>query len=291
LEHELELALAGGQLELRYQPIVTLPDSHVAGFEALIRWRHPNKGLLPPSAFLPAAEASGLIRKIDAWAITQACAELRRFEAAARRTTGRTARGPFVPFVAVNVSAPGLADPDFLDHVHRTMSAAGVPPGTLRLELTETVLMAADPGRVLAGCRELGIGLALDDFGTGYSSLSYLHRFPVDVVKLDRSFVQDARAGAGAPPVLRGVLRLLRDLGLPTVAEGIECAEQASLLVDLGAAYGQGFHFARPMPASAARALLAAQPHRARRERSLALHGGLPPAPSIPAPGAAVPLT
>lgn len=267
LEHELELALADRQLELHYQPIVTLPDGSVAGFEALVRWRHPDKGLLPPSEFLSAAEASGLIRKIDAWAIAQACAELRRFEAATRRTTGRTARAPSVAFVAVNVSAPGLTDPGFLDHVHRTIRAAGVPPGTLRLELTETVLMAADPGRVLAGCRELGIGLALDDFGTGYSSLSYLDRFPIDTVKLDRSFVQDARPEAGARPMLRGILRLIQDLGMPVVAEGIERAAQVSLLAELGASFGQGFHFARPMPADAARAFLAAAPPEARPVR------------------------
>lgn len=251
LEHELGQAFAARELELHYQPVVSLRAGRLVGLEALIRWRHPEKGLVPPAAFLPAAEASGLIRRIDTWAVAEACAALRAFEEA-RAAGGGKKRAPL--FVAVNVSAPGIAAAGFLDHVRATVRAVGLPAGALRLELTETVLMAADPGRVLAGCRELGVGVALDDFGTGYSSLSYLHRFPIDTVKLDRSFVP--AEGAGAPAVLRGVLRLLRDLGLPAVAEGIERPEQASLVASLGARYGQGFHFARPMPARAVEALL-----------------------------------
>jgi EAL domain-containing protein (putative c-di-GMP-specific phosphodiesterase class I) len=224
LEHELELALAEGQFELHYQPIVALDDSRVAGFEALIRWRHPERGLVPPGAFLPAAEASGFIRRIDAWALGEACAALRRFQAAGH------AGGREELFVGVNVSAAGLTDARFLDHLDATVRAARVRPGTLKLEITETTLIAADVGRTLEGCRGLGVGVALDDFGTGYSSLSYLHRFPLDTLKLDRSFIQDVRTGTAPPPILRAIIRLAEDLRLPVVAEGIERAEQSTLL-------------------------------------------------------------
>jgi EAL domain-containing protein (putative c-di-GMP-specific phosphodiesterase class I) len=253
LEHELERALAEGQLELHYQPIVVLPRGGIVGLEALIRWRHPERGLVAPGFFLPTAEACGLIRRIDAWAVSEACAALPRLEAA-RRADGRS-EPPL--FVSVNIAAPTLRDATFVDHVRGSLRGAGVSPRSLKLELTETVLMGADVERVLGGCRELGVGVALDDFGTGYSSLSYLHRFPIDLVKLDRSFVQDANAATGAPPILRGILRLTEDLGLSVVAEGIERAEQASLVGALGAGHGQGFHFSRPLPAEAAAALLA----------------------------------
>jgi diguanylate cyclase len=233
---------------------MALAEGRVAGFEALIRWRHPERGLVPPGDFLPAAEASGFIRRIDAWALGEACAVLGRFQAAGRGG-GRDGL-----FVGVNISAPALTDPGFLDRLDATVRTARVRPGALKIEITETMLIAADLGRVHDGCHGLGVGVALDDFGTGYSSLSYLHRFPLDTLKLDRGFIQDAGAERGAPPILRAILRLAADLRLPVVAEGIERADQSSLLAELGAGFGQGFHFARPMPADAAEALLRAGP-------------------------------
>lgn len=251
LERELEQALTEGQFELHFQPIVALGSGRVRGLEALARWRHPERGLLPPSAFLPAAEANGFIRRIDAWAMAEACAASRKFQRAAGREPA--------PYVSVNVSAPALTDPAFLDRVAGSVRTAELAPGALQVEVTETSLIGADLGGVLAGCRALGVAVALDDFGTGYSSLSYLHRFPIDTLKLDRSFLCDALAGE-APPLLRGILRLAGDLGLPVVAEGIERSDQSSLLAELGAVYGQGFHFSKPVPAAEAEAMVERSP-------------------------------
>lgn len=278
LDHELETALAERQLEVHYQPIVDLrAGRRIAGFEALVRWRHPERGLVPPQEFLPAAEASGLIRKIDAWVVTEACAAVRRFEAAAAAGP-RTRRSRQPLFVGVNVCGQDLTEAGFLGRLAGALRAADLRPGALKLEITETTLMAASAGEALRGARDLGVGVALDDFGTGYSSLSYLHRFPIDTLKLDRSFLKDIDA-AEPPPILLGVLRLAELLGLPVVAEGVEHGAQADLLAGLGSAYGQGFHFSKAVPAEAAAALLArGLPDLGRPAASARGHRSRPPA-------------
>jgi EAL domain-containing protein (putative c-di-GMP-specific phosphodiesterase class I) len=189
LDHELETALAEGQLELHYQPIVDLREAaggQVAGFEALVRRRHPDRGLVPPRDFSPAVEASGLIRRIDAWVVDEACTAARRFEAA-RAANGRGGQESF--FVSVNVCGQDLAHAGFVDRVTRGLRAANLRPGALKLEITETTLVTAGADEVLRAAKDRGIGVVLDDSGTGYSSLSYLQRFPIDALKLDRSFL------------------------------------------------------------------------------------------------------
>ncbi|MCW2713081.1 MAG: hypothetical protein JWN88_128 [Frankiales bacterium] len=242
LEDDLRMSLSSDELRAYYQPIVTLSDLAVAGHEALVRWQHPQRGLLPPAHFLELAESSGLIRPLGWWMLSQACQD------AANGREGLVDQG----WVAVNASPSQLARPGVVADVTRALVASGLRPERLHLEITETALITASAtlAKELAELSELGVRIALDDFGTGYSSLSLLRQFPVDLVKIDRSFIEPVLRDRSAYAIVKAVLSMCRDMGLPTVAEGIETVEQRDLLRELGCTHGQGFLFGRPVPLS-----------------------------------------
>jgi diguanylate cyclase (GGDEF)-like protein/PAS domain S-box-containing protein len=244
---DLERAIERSELRMRYQPVYRLGDGHLMGFEALLRWRHPTRGEVGPSEFIPLSEETGQIVAIGNWVLDQAC----RQTVAWTETVGRPVH------VSVNVSPRQLREPAMAEWVELALRSSGLAPDQLILELTETGLMQDDEGQLRA-LRALGVHLALDDFGTGYSSLSYLARFPIDVLKIDRSFVSELGHGDDVPPLVRSVVQLGSSLDLFTVAEGIETDAQLALLRDLGVTYGQGYLLSRPMDAIAASRLLVA---------------------------------
>ena len=238
LEQDLRRALGERQLLLHYQPIVELSSGRVVGAEALLRWRHPRRGLLSPGAFIPLAEETGLIVPIGLWVIEEAC----------RRVAALSGPGS-TTHVSVNLSARQLQEPDLVDQVRAALSRAGLAPNRLVLEVTETLIMV-DPRAMIPRLRqlkELGLRLAVDDFGTGYSSLAYLQNLPVDILKIDRSFIQEASGDVGLSRLARGIVDLGRAMHLTTVAEGIEHREQVSALRETACEFGQGFFLARPM--------------------------------------------
>jgi EAL domain-containing protein (putative c-di-GMP-specific phosphodiesterase class I) len=241
LRTDLGGALAAGQLSLAYQPIVDMTSGMVSGVEALLRWNHPVRGQVPPSVFIPIAEESDTILALGEWAIERGLAAL----AAWRRELPEL-------HLALNISGRQITDPRLPGMMAAALDRWGLPGRAVTLEITESVLMS-DPElacRGLEALEALGMRLSVDDFGTGYSSLSYLRQFPVDQVKIDRSFVAELRAGADNEiSLVRSILDLCRSLRLQTVAEGIEDAEQLAVLTDLGCDLGQGYHFARPRPA------------------------------------------
>ena len=253
LETDFRHALEREEFELFYQPVVHLPDRVIVGFEALIRWWHPSRGLLLPSAFLPLAEDTRLVVPMGNWVLREVCRRIVDW-------CDRFGDDAVVP-VRVNVSAHQLSCVDFVDIVAGVITTSGVSPSLIHLELTESVMMEhAEPTvDTLQRLKALGIGLAIDDFGTGYSSLAYLHRFPTDSVKIDRSFVSSIAAGATDLGLVRTILDLAKDLGMGVVAEGIETQAQADSLLKAGCSEGQGFLFGRPVPANQAAALLAAR--------------------------------
>ena len=248
-EAELRLAMDRNEFEVHYQPIVDLQGEHTVGVEALVRWQHPTRGLLPPAAFLDLAEAMGLLPRLGGWVLEVACRQAAVWQ---RENPGFE--------LNVNLSATQLGNPDLIDEVRAVLDRTGLPPHLLVLELTETVALTdlAESARVLGGLKTLGVRIALDDFGTGFSSLSHLGALPVDVVKIDRSFVQAMQGNAGAS-VAEAVLQIARTFNLSPVAEGVEDAVQAARLLELNCGRAQGYHFARPMPSGAVTDLLARQ--------------------------------
>lgn len=250
-EAELRAALAGGGLRLHYQPIVDLETGGVRGFEALVRWQHPTRGLLPPGEFVPAAEANGLILPLGRWVLEEACRQARRWQ-------GRQGVGEHL-LMSINVSARQLLAPGFAEEVEGVLAATGVDPRSLQLEITETALLAENAAvlAMLAGFRRRGIRLAIDDFGLGYASMEYLGRLTVDELKIDRSFVARLGRDAGGTAIVRSLLRLARDLSLTVSGEGIETEEQWAMLRNQHCQHGQGFYFARPMSAEGVEEYLA----------------------------------
>ncbi|WNB85470.1 EAL domain-containing protein [Cellulomonas sp. ATA003] len=242
LTGDLARALDGDQLEVYYQPTVMLHDGRSFGYEALLRWHHPQRGAVPPDVFIPLAEDSGHILAIGAWVLRTATAQA----AAWARTGGAPVD------VAVNLSPRQLADDAVLGLVADALAVSGLPARRLTLEITEGVLVRdveAVTAR-LTRLRALGVRIAIDDFGTGYSSLSYLRRLPVDSVKIDRSFVSDLGSGGAATTLVSSIIELARSLHLDVVAEGVETEQQAAILRDLRCTQAQGYLYARPMPAS-----------------------------------------
>ena len=249
MEEELRRALARDELELHYQPVVDTAGGRVAGAEALVRWRHPERGLIPPGVFVPVAESSGLIDEMGLWILRQACAQVRAWADA-----GHDRR------VAVNLSARQFADPDLVRHVAGAVEEAGVAPGRIEVELTETAAMA-DHERsraVLSALRELGVGCAIDDFGTGYASLSYLRTLPFTKLKIDREFVAGIHERPASQAICGALIELARGLGLGVLAEGTESAAEVAHLRGRGCELFQGYHFSRPVPADAFEAAAAA---------------------------------
>ena len=243
LERDLRHALERDELSLHFQPVVRLPDGHVEGFEALLRWNHPTRGQVPPLTFVPVAEETGLIVDIGVWVLREAARRL--------ATWRRTLPGGEDLFVAVNISARQLRDESLVHKVHEILVANQLPPAALHLELTESLLMEKrlDAAELLGRLRDVGVRLAIDDFGTGYSSLAYLQRFSVDVVKIDRSFVDGVEQRASSEASLVGaIVAMARALSVTTVAEGVETVEQAERLHDLGCDIAQGYLFSKPVP-------------------------------------------
>jgi EAL domain-containing protein (putative c-di-GMP-specific phosphodiesterase class I) len=243
LEHDLHRAVIAGELEMHYQPIVELRGEHVVGFEALMRWRHGDRGLLPPCDFIGLAEASGLIVPMGRFGIEQSCATLKRLGSPTPSTGAPL-------FMAINVSTQQLAEPTFVEELRGALDASGVDPSRIHLEITESVLMA-DPDRAVATLdriKDLGVDISIDDFGTGYSSLSYLSRFPIDTLKIDSSFISTMASDPASQQIVSAIVRLAQSLELTLVAEGIEESRQQELLRELGCQYGQGYLFSKPLP-------------------------------------------
>ncbi|MDR3792702.1 MAG: EAL domain-containing protein [Terracidiphilus sp.] len=247
---DLRNGLDKNEFVLYYQPEVELTTRRIVGVEALIRWEHPERGLVSPMDFIPVAEESGLILPIGDWGLSEACAQIQRWNSE-DRTFGS-------PRVCVNLSARQFSREGLSDHIEALLRISGVSSTQLGLEMTESSLISdmSTALEVLGELRRLGISLLMDDFGTGYSSLNYLHSFPFDVLKIDRSFVGRMTAGDQALQIVRTIVELARVLGMDVVAEGIETVEQYRLLRDLGCRFGQGYLFARPIPADAVTELL-----------------------------------
>lgn len=239
LESELHHALERGQFSIVYQPQIDLRSEEVIGFEALLRWHHPDLGEVPPSRFIPIAEESGQIVRIGRWVLEYACTQAARWQ-----RMGHPRRR-----IAINVSARQLVAPDFVELVERVLCVTGLPHDLLEIELTETdVMRDAEEAVVhLEQLRRLGVRIAVDDFGTGLSSLSRLQRLPIDRVKIDRSFIADLHAERSTLPLAQGIVTLAHALGLGVVAEGVETREQACALAALGCEVGQGWYFGRPV--------------------------------------------
>jgi diguanylate cyclase (GGDEF)-like protein/PAS domain S-box-containing protein len=252
LEMDLRLAIEREELVVHYQPIVALDSGELRGFEALVRWVHPQRGMVAPGAFLPLAEETGLIVAIDRIVLGAACRQLRAWEAAAPAARGLE--------MHVNISGSEIAQPALVAYVADVLADTGLNPGQLQLEITEGVLIE-QPDAVAAAIdslRVMGVGVALDDFGTGYSSLSYLHRFPFEKLKIDRSFVSQLRPRSRQWAIVQAVVDLGHTLRMRVVAEGIETDEQLQLLREMGCDEAQGWRFARPLSAADTLALLRA---------------------------------
>ncbi|HKY87748.1 MAG TPA: EAL domain-containing protein, partial [Pseudorhodoplanes sp.] len=249
LESDLRRAIEREEITLLYQPIVRLEDRSIAGFEALARWDHPKMGRMSPAEFISIAEEIGLIVDLGMFALERAARQLHQWQ--------RTMRANEAIFVSVNVSSRQLLRQDLIHDLRTVLSRHSVLRGTLKLELTESLVMEnpEHAAQMLLRIRELGAGLALDDFGTGHSSLSYLQRFPFDTIKIDRSFVRTTPKGT-RPILLRSIIGLAHDLGMEVVAEGAETDSDAVELYQLGCEYAQGYAFGEPMTAEAAGKLL-----------------------------------
>jgi diguanylate cyclase (GGDEF)-like protein/PAS domain S-box-containing protein len=249
-ENDLRRAIERGELRLHYQPIVALADRQILAFEALVRWQHPERGLLSPEHFVEVAEETGLIVPIGEWVLHRACRDARSWP------VGRNGQKPSV---CVNLSACQVSDADVVTRVCGALQESGIPPEQLVLEMTESAIMETGGSALarLATLKALGLRLHLDDFGTGYSSLSYLHRFPIEALKIDRSFIAALARSEDALAIVRSILSLCQNLRLTAIAEGVESAEQAQLLAGLGCGQAQGFHFSPAVELERAVALLA----------------------------------
>ncbi|NOJ61587.1 EAL domain-containing protein [Arthrobacter sp. 260] len=251
---ELRHAISDGELRVYYQPRVNLRDGRLTGVEALVRWEHPSRGLLPPSDFIGLAEESGLIRELGAWVLNEAVAQAMRW------ADEDPARGPVE--MAVNLSTRQLADPELPRRVASVLGRHGFDPSLLTLELTETSLMVGPEAalRALSALKALGVGLAVDDFGTGYSSLTYLRQFPIDELKIDRSFVSGLGVNSGDSAIVASCVQLAHAVGIKAVAEGVETEGQREALIDLNCDLAQGYHYARPLPAAELASWFAMEP-------------------------------
>lgn len=246
LVHDLSKAIDTNQLVLFYQPIMLMEDRSLAGFEALVRWRHPTLGLVSPVEFIPLAEKTGLIKRIGQWVLNQAAKdwkELRTFCDCDEQQT---------PFISINLSSPELFEPNIVESIQSIMAEHGVPMNELRIELTESILISnlSQVSAALKRLRAQGVGIALDDFGTGYAGLDYLQSLPFSCIKIDRAFVQQMEGSARSLQIVRSALELSRLLGMTSVAEGIEDEDTANALAQMGCTFAQGFHYGKPMAIS-----------------------------------------
>jgi diguanylate cyclase (GGDEF)-like protein/PAS domain S-box-containing protein len=259
LEADLRVAVTKHQLVLQYQPIVELESGQPSGFEALVRWQHPTRGMLGPDEFIPIAEETGLIVPLGRWVLNQACKNFANWT--------RIYPHSHHLYVSVNLSARQLEDPHIVSDVQAALSDTGLLPDRLVLEITETALMHDMQAALmrLNELKALGVRLSVDDFGTGYSSLSYLRQFPIDTVKIDKSFIDDVHTGDDAATFVGAILRLSEALHLDTLAEGIETPAQAHALQELGCHLGQGYHYNKPLDPTEVDKLLSTQPQQLSR--------------------------
>nr|WP_320048993.1 GGDEF domain-containing phosphodiesterase [uncultured Desulfuromonas sp.] len=242
LEGDLRQALQLGSFVLHYQPKVKIATGEIDGCEALVRWSHPHKGIIPPSDFIPLAEETGLIIDLGSWVLREACRQFKAWQSAG------------VPpiKIAVNLSARQFLESDFVESIQGILKEFDMDPRWLELELTESMVMQDPDGAVqtLARLKEIGFALSLDDFGTGYSSLNYLRRFPIDCLKIDRSFILDVATDTTAASVAHSVIGIAHSLGIQAIAEGVETRKQYEFLVMCECDTMQGYLFSRPLPAS-----------------------------------------
>jgi EAL domain-containing protein (putative c-di-GMP-specific phosphodiesterase class I) len=243
LETDLRIAVERNEFEVYYQPIVNIDDARLEGFEALVRWNHPKRGLVMPNDFIPVSESTGLIIPMTRNILSQACQQIVRWQ--------KEGNGNEQLFISVNISATHFSDARMVEHIASILRSTGIPPDCLKLEITEGEVMenAEEAISKLEEIRALGIRISIDDFGTGYSSLSYLHKLPIDTLKIDRSFVGTMEEGSDNGEIVRTIIALANALKLSVVAEGIESIHQFHQLRVLGCQYGQGYLFARPMNA------------------------------------------
>jgi diguanylate cyclase (GGDEF)-like protein len=248
LENDLRRAIERQEFRVFYQPIISLETDQIAGFEALVRWEHPERGLVAPAEFIPLSEETGLITEIGHWVLHEACRQTRQWQTALQRPL----------MVSVNLSGKQFVQPNLIEQIKHILQETDFDPRWLRLEITESVVMenAEAAASMLLQLRDLGVHLSIDDFGTGYSSLSYLHRFPVTTLKIDRSFISRMGEGDENSEIVRTIMTLASNLGMEVVAEGVETEEQLSQLRVLKCEYGQGYLFSRPVNAELAGAMI-----------------------------------
>ena len=254
LETDLRGALERKEFRNFYQPIVSLDSGQIVGFEALLRWQHPTRGLLGPEEFILVAEETGLIRELGWWNLREACRQMSDWR------TGPNGRPDLI--ISVNLSAKQFLQPNLVVDIRKLLHELSLSPDALKLEITESAVMA-DPSaavEMLQQIKSIGIHLAIDDFGTGYSSLSYLHRFPLDTLKIDRSFIRDMQEDGEGMEIARTILPMANNLRLDVVAEGVETLEQVALLKQLHCKYAQGYYFSKPLSAENSTALLEGEP-------------------------------
>ena len=254
LETDLRGALEREEFRNFYQPIVSLDSGQIVGFEALLRWQHPTRGLVGPEEFILVAEETGLIRELGWWNLREACRQMSDWR------TGPNGRPDLI--ISVNLSAKQFLQPNLVVDIRKLLHELSLSPDALKLEITESAVMA-DPSaavEMLQEIKSIGIHLAIDDFGTGYSSLSYLHRFPLDTLKIDRSFIREMQEDGEGMEIARTILPMANNLRLDVVAEGVETLEQVSLLKELHCKYAQGYYFSKPLSAEGTTALLQGEP-------------------------------
>jgi len=241
IENDFKASLGGGDISLHYQPLINFETKRISGFEALMRWKHPQLGFISPAQFIPIIEDSGFIVEASQWALKESLEALKRIE-------GSTGHDDY--FMSVNFSSHDFASDDFVDSIYEALSRTDVKPHNLHLEITERLLMGQpdQAKETLEMCRKAGMGISIDDFGTGYSSLSYLHYFPIDTLKIDQSFIRDMLADKNVMALVKSMLQLSHNLGMKTIAEGVETIEDAQALDELGCMMAQGYYFAKPMP-------------------------------------------
>ena len=250
LANEFKVAIATKQLILHYQPIYSISTGQVLGFEALMRWQHPQRGLVPPDEFIPMAEDSGLIIEACRWALGEVCEMLARLDAVRPDLKDL--------YVSVNFSATDFEESNFLEAFSEILQRNSTPAKRIHIEITERLLLKKPKNvkETLDSCRKLGMKVVIDDFGTGYSSLSYLHQYPIDTLKIDRSFIHNMRSDKAVLGLVKSILTLRENMDIDIVAEGVEELEEAQLLSQLNCDSAQGYYFSRPISESALSALL-----------------------------------
>jgi len=250
MEKEIRRALEQNEFEVYYQPKVSVKSNSIAQVEALIRWNHPEKGLVMPDEFIPIAEENGLIIKIGEWVLEQCILQIKAWQ--------KDGPASAIESVAVNVSTNQFNQPDFVDQVISAVKAHGIVPSLIELELTESVMLDNSIGAIdkIRTLEAYGIRIALDDFGTGYSSLSYLKHLPVSIIKIDRSFISDIRLNPNSLMIVKTIVSIAKSLGMTVVAEGVESEEELTLLQELDCDYYQGYYCGKAVPAHQLEALL-----------------------------------